>query len=186
MAVYLGLFAVMWKYAPPDEDEEESDDDCCSLLSAPATGGNADAGASANASVDGEFFCAGEKSAHLGKILAGLCGPLHRGTIGEFLHILRCLLIFFSVLWCLGKGNHIDRPFSDDPEKGGVMSGQPRSPSISHAHAHRNTSFDMRPTVGGSRAYDINSRHSSFASVHSTSSARKNSIAEVGIQISFH
>jgi hypothetical protein len=55
MAVYLGLFAVMWKYAPPDEDEEDSDDDdCCSLLSAPLTGGNADVGASANASVDGK------------------------------------------------------------------------------------------------------------------------------------
>ena len=35
MAVYIALFAVMWKYAPADgEDEEEEDEnDCCSLLS---------------------------------------------------------------------------------------------------------------------------------------------------------
>jgi hypothetical protein len=64
------------------------------------------------------------------------------------------------------------------------MSGQPQSPTASQSH--RGISFDTRPTVGGvsARGYDINSRHSSFASNHSTSS-RKNSIAEVGIRISF-
>lgn len=37
MAVYISLFAVMWKYAPADEEEEEEDEnDCCSLLSVPS------------------------------------------------------------------------------------------------------------------------------------------------------
>lgn len=66
----------------------------------------------------------------------------------------------------------------------------------SHPNNLRNPSVDSRPTVGGSlgfgmgsgsapAGYDINSRNSSFASVRSDRSARKNSIAEVGLRTAF-
>lgn len=83
---------------------------------------------------------------------------------------------------------------SEDPEFGGVMSSQRTASSAGVGPHHgaagkRGYSFDTRPAVGGAlgipvRGYDINSRNSSFASIHSNSS-RKNSIAEVGIRISF-
>jgi hypothetical protein len=78
----------------------------------------------------------------------------------------------------------VDRPVSDDPESGGVMSGQHPSFGSGGSRGHRNISFDNRPTVAGAAGYDYGSRHSSFASVHSNSS-RKNSIAEVGVRIQF-
>ncbi len=59
MAVYLALFAIMWRYAPADNDEEEGDqdegDDCCSLLgggTGGAVGGTVGEASSANNSMD--------------------------------------------------------------------------------------------------------------------------------------
>jgi hypothetical protein len=53
MAIYIALFAVMWKYAPPDEEEEEDDADCCSLLST-SSAGNAGGPNAPGMSFDGE------------------------------------------------------------------------------------------------------------------------------------
>ena len=59
MAVYLALFAVMWRYAPADDDEEEGEqdegDDCCSLLgggTGGAVGGTVGGASSTNNSMD--------------------------------------------------------------------------------------------------------------------------------------
>jgi len=59
MAVYLALFAVMWRYAPADDEEEEGEqdegDDCCSLLgggTGGAVGGTMGGASSASNSMD--------------------------------------------------------------------------------------------------------------------------------------
>ena len=76
------------------------------------------------------------------------------------------------------RGANTERGTVDDAERG--------------HHGARAISHDTRPTVGGAlgfgsgsapAGYDINSRNSSFASVRSDRSARKNSIAEVGLRI---
>jgi len=129
MAVYLALFAVMWKYAPDESDGEEGDEneDCCSLLG----GGNG-------------------------------------GAVGG----------------APSASNSVDFPRATNTERGTVDDAERGYPGA------RTVSHDTRPTVGGAlgfgsapAGYDINSRNSSFASVRSDRSARKNSIAEVGLRI---
>ena len=148
MAVYLALFAVMWKYAPDDAAGEEGEDDdgaddCCSLLG----GGGGGAVGGSHPAPSGSM-------------------DLSRPTQSS------------------------ERPTENDPERGtGIM-----------LPGSRNMSTDIRPTVGGlglgagslyynggvgPGGYDINSRNSSFASVRSDRSARKNSIAEVGLRTAF-
>lgn len=83
-------------------------------------------------------------------------------------------------MWMWYTGRQMDRSVSDDPERGGVMSGQFGS-GLSGAGRNRITSFE----VPGAPGYNYASRHSSFASATHENSSRKNSIAEVGVRIQF-
>lgn len=88
----------------------------------------------------------------------------------------------------VGGVNSVDFPRSSNTERG--TEDPERGTGIMFPGGVRSVSHDTRPTVGGAlgfggapAGYDINSRNSSFASVRSDRSARKNSIAEVGLRI---
>lgn len=155
MAVYLALFAVMWKYAPDDAEGEEGEqdeaDDCCSLLGG-GTGG----------AVGGAV--GGDRNVNLSMDMTRQPGhsTTERGTDGGELG--------------LGQGQGGVHVYHDHQH--GYAS---RNPSVdTRVTVGGALGYGVGTAPSG---YDINSRNSSFASVRSDrSNARKNSIAEVGLR----